>query len=1288
MKVRALESPLAGEFLVAVDPAIAPTVEAGWNRRLYFHAGRTLSDRALTAEQEARAGRLATVGQYVSPGVVQGLDAELVPGETRGDWFVEVSAGIGVAVSGEDVVLSRPMRARVPDDLPILIEADREPTDGLGTRIRGDDLPPGIQIIESNEIASMERMAVLEMISSEYLEIYGGELTDAQVFILILQPVVLDAVPQDLCAPFDPCEQDPSAYAFEDWQRVDGCRLALYPWPTAWLGQARVHERWRNELSYAIFDEERRLGPGEVMPWALYGVPIALVGLPTLEERFSDLAFLDRAAVRRAGGHAGPRHELMQQSGSPYLWQARFEQNVDHVAATGTATFVERGISAIMRYLPPVGVLPPDALQVRGVEPADDDPLDPLPPDTADFLPADSVFPPAFRIAAAPMLLESLDDVVTASASLAPIDTIQHETVEVLVPVPQAWYEPRLLIVERVDQAFHDAIAEYEARELAEMIVQRQLWDTIVLNRTRLDETTLDLPEGYLDPLPAAPDDLPEEDQFDKEGGEALVDLAAKIAEILPWLSMQRLFQSMLPDDDPRRDEDVATWEVSNGIDPLAENFFGGLKRFIELLDQKLATAEDKVELGYYRLRTDLHRIRQQVVGNVVGTRFATSPVLADLSRNIVAQPTVTNLDSFGVGLETPEAVAVDQNLAPQVPPPSPVIVSLLTTPYNVAPINVAGGLALRFAPGAVAPDPDIRVEQPIAVADPQVVNLAAATAAASTAELDSTAHFGDVTLTARLDYPPSVETAEFSKTNKATIIDSARTIHGSGLDLSGTSYPGLAAEGANTAITDISASTVEQIRTGTYDRPTATDEAGFFSAGIRSIEHTVVALRNIGSRVELYKEVLAATRVTYRVLQGLIGKAYGRLEVVADDLEEIRHDLSVALALLDEERQRLRAINRRRREIIDEHVPYLVFRRPRTREALYDRPVRLMQPGIMPNPIPECLSSEFEAPEALRSMVDLMREAPITWFTHLPKLVNRLNRIDAIQVLLQHAQKRAAAPAMPVIAPIASTALADAKGQRIQSFYTTQTTVLHQVRQTTAQLVPQAYTTWQGARTEAEKTTTLSDLIDARHGRQDVARGAAKELEDIYRVTACLYTRFRDIPPVLRLKWSDDISQFDDTVDMRDLSVLESWSEAGDLLERYEMQALVDWLYGRVNADQPRALTLMHEIIRVALLSASHAPVHQLITSDLVEPQRAHVGTHIRLAVDITRVRVGMHVNLFAQAAQKAVAVGVVDDLGDGQAMVKVVRNDGTDPLVSQATLIEPDRAGFTFSAGGLLAR
>ena len=75
MKLFPIKDPVAGEQMLAVEPVIARYPDVEWRQRLEYFTGRALTHTALRTEQNNRAGHLATLGQALSPGVVDGLDA-------------------------------------------------------------------------------------------------------------------------------------------------------------------------------------------------------------------------------------------------------------------------------------------------------------------------------------------------------------------------------------------------------------------------------------------------------------------------------------------------------------------------------------------------------------------------------------------------------------------------------------------------------------------------------------------------------------------------------------------------------------------------------------------------------------------------------------------------------------------------------------------------------------------------------------------------------------------------------------------------------------------------------------------------------------------------------------------------------------------------------------------------------------------------------------------------------------------------------------------------------------
>jgi hypothetical protein len=200
-----------------------------------------------------------------------------------------------------------------------------------------------------------------------------------------------------------------------------------YAWPEEWLGLPAADAQWRNRLAWAVFAREALLGESTRLPWWRLGVPLSLVAFnPAWQPLFAD-----RAAVVRTGGAPRAREPFVSGHGTRFLWQARIEQLTEHVAEARALGVTTEQLATMLRYLPPAGLLPRDAIDTRARRSV--------------------LFPPTIEIDAAPVPVEQLDALLEDSAGGAAIDFAVRDQVRVLVPVPQALFEPDLLIVEQAD---------------------------------------------------------------------------------------------------------------------------------------------------------------------------------------------------------------------------------------------------------------------------------------------------------------------------------------------------------------------------------------------------------------------------------------------------------------------------------------------------------------------------------------------------------------------------------------------------------------------------------------------------------------------------------------------------------------------------------------------------------------------------------------------------------------------------------------------------------------------
>ncbi|MBO3704632.1 MAG: hypothetical protein J5W83_19220, partial [Candidatus Accumulibacter sp.] len=158
--------------------------------------------------------------------------------------------------------------------------------------------------------------------------------------------------------------------------------------------------------------------------------------------------FLDRASVVRSGGRArygrmgGAADSLGIHWRLPALWQARFEQLAEQIAAAADPVPDAATLAADYVRLPPFGLLPAHVVDLERLSSA--------------------FFPASFTLDAAPLPSEQLDAALAEAASLAPLDLALGERVRLLVPVPQAVFEPRLLIREVIDAEFASTLAAFQ----------------------------------------------------------------------------------------------------------------------------------------------------------------------------------------------------------------------------------------------------------------------------------------------------------------------------------------------------------------------------------------------------------------------------------------------------------------------------------------------------------------------------------------------------------------------------------------------------------------------------------------------------------------------------------------------------------------------------------------------------------------------------------------------------------------------------------------------------------
>jgi hypothetical protein len=469
---------------------------------------------------------------------------------------------------------------------------------------------------------------------------------------------------------------------------------------------------------------------------------------------------------------------------------------------------------------------------------------------------------------------------------------------------------------------------------------------------------------------------------------------------------------------------------------------------------------------------------------------------------------------------------------------------------------------------------------------------------------------------------------------------------------------------------------------------PRSDDESLFFVSGVELSDHTIAALRTVEGRVQQYRTALELCRATLAALRAASGSAGLRLQLVNRELAEARHDVAVARALLAEETARVERINQRRDQVVREHVKFLAYHRPRSTDTLLAAPARPLAAGLYESPVPACVQNHGSGPHELRALIEVLREAPIGWFTSLrPKLV-RFDRPEVLLEVAQYAKLRATRYAATALDdfPVRGGQLTNA----VKTIVSAQQNLIAAQRFNVAQLDLSSIVdaSWQVAHDRVSASVSLGDVMDHPSRRADLAREVGAELQRITNVGACLHARFAEAAPIVRLAWVERLSQYDGPVNLRNLSGLPRFNEL-DVLDRRDLQELVDWMYGRVDPLQSKAIDLINDLVRLAILLASHAPVNEIVSGRVRVPATVRPGHRIELtAFDMSKVRIGMHVMMYE--ASQVVARAVVEDLSPTQVAARIVEADANGVALNTEMKVhyaEARALGFNqmIMAGGL---
>lgn len=713
-----------------------------------------------------------------------------------------------------------------------------------------------------------------------------------------------------------------------------------------------------------------------------------------------------------------------------------------------------------------------------------------------------------------------------------------------------------------------------------------------------------------------------------------------------------------------------------------------GIERFVKFLGDRVDRADDLVDLGFAKVQADIYRIRQLVLDTTDANRLGVSSALAGIAQAETSTVSNERLGRFFGELQQRSGVAPSP---PKDLPPPP-------KPISVRPPTARPKIQLQFQTQVKAvtraPTASIAVPAKAAQASPLVGNFS----------------LRSVSLAERLKRPPALEALEFAVATRHEVVSNLlrlaegfRAIDGVGIDAEFYRYsrlfdgleiwllefevpkPGVGDKVLQIPFErflDPATRNAELTKLLTVPQRANADEGSNFSDASDITDRTVALLRQFEGCIQRYRDLIDDFNDLQGAMRGHLIDIGLRERIWQDALDEARHDVAVTRALILEEQARLDAINARRQAVLKEEFRFAAFIRPRTADTLDAAVSRPLDPGLLPAPVPACLAEHDDAPDELREMLVLLREAPARWFGQGPKLIEGLDRIDLLVRTVQHAQARAG-----ITAQRPSLVLSQVAGGLQGSIAKVQAAQRQAVTAARAStlLDPSrlALGGWQAARRDAAEVISLGDLIDGDHGRNAVSRAAADFVDRFSRVCGCLHGGFSAVLPAIRLDWAETLSQFDESPNLRNLGSLPHYAEL-PFADRRRLQGLVDWLFDQIELTEPRATSLVNDLVRMCLLLASHAPIGRIIAGRLPRPVTARPGLRIALAaLEPGRLRIGMQALIHRNGT--LVARAVVEDLGDEEISARVIHtvaasealDDSAQVQFTEAAALVPAKRG-----------
>ncbi len=191
--------------------------------------------------------------------------------------------------------------------------------------------------------------------------------------------------------------------------------------------------------------------------------------------------------------------------------------------------------------------------------------------------------------------------------------------------------------------------------------------------------------------------------------------------------------------------------------------------------------------------------------------------------------------------------------------------------------------------------------------------------------------NFRTVSVAERLKQSPGQEAAFFTGQNRSDVTQTVLAV------LPSSMVDDLAVDAIDPATGNKQTVTLGDIRKGTtpidhLQIPPIkqdTDEAALFSSGVQLLEQHIALLRQLEGRVAQFNKVITLSEQTLSAIHTHLNDIDAALKTVEDAVSNARHAYTFTKALLQDEQTRVAGVNARRAAVLQNSVPFVVFRRP-----------------------------------------------------------------------------------------------------------------------------------------------------------------------------------------------------------------------------------------------------------------------------------------------------------------------------------------------------------------------